>query len=425
MSIGGALAEARSEAGLSVTEVSERTRIRAAIIRDIERDDYAACGGDFYARGHIRAIAKVVGTDPVPLIAEYDAVRLPHDDLDGLAEAVAAAPDALSAAIDPMLVARPVQKRGSDNEPIRPVIDSDQDDLFTRAAMRARLTEWGQAAGARVSASARAGAAWLADSAQAAVGWLAAQSDRTERTQDRGRGWPGGRSWPDRPARRAQSRLRLTAALALALLAAIGLLIYLLVSGSARSSAARAHSGVPAVHPHRAAAARHLGRTRSPAARPSAVSQPPAFLLTPAGITAFGPGGTSSGDDPQAATLAIDGDRRTGWHTAWYTTPDFGRLQSGTGLLLDMGQPVAISSASIAFGPMSGGAFELRVGNSPALPSLNPVAQAADTGGTVTVQVHRPIRARYLLVWMTRLPPDNSAGTYQAFIYDITVRGAR
>ena len=89
-----------------------------------------------------------------------------------------------------------------------------------------------------------------------------------------------------------------------------------------------------------------------------------------------------------------------------------------------MGQPVAISSASIAFGPMAGGTFELRVGNSPALAGLSQVAQAADTGGTVTVPVSRPIPARYVLVWITRLPPDNS-GTYQAFIYDITVRGAR
>ena len=75
MDIGGALAEARSEAGMTITQVSERTRIRETIIRDIERDDYAACGGDFYARGHIRAIAKVVGTDPVPLIEEYDAAH--------------------------------------------------------------------------------------------------------------------------------------------------------------------------------------------------------------------------------------------------------------------------------------------------------------------------------------------------------------
>jgi cytoskeleton protein RodZ len=71
--IGPALATARMEAGLTVQDVSDRTRIRRTIITDIEHDDYASCGGDFYARGHIRAIAKVVGADPVPLIEKYDA----------------------------------------------------------------------------------------------------------------------------------------------------------------------------------------------------------------------------------------------------------------------------------------------------------------------------------------------------------------
>ncbi len=77
MSIGETLADARRRAGLTVTEVSQRTRIRESIIRDIEQDDFIACGGDFYARGHIRSIAAVVGADPVPLISEYDAAHGP------------------------------------------------------------------------------------------------------------------------------------------------------------------------------------------------------------------------------------------------------------------------------------------------------------------------------------------------------------
>src|SRR5580692_10013421 len=72
VSIGETLADARRQAGLTVAWVSQQTRIRESIIRDIEQDDFSACGGDFYARGHIRSIAGVVGTDPVPLITEYD-----------------------------------------------------------------------------------------------------------------------------------------------------------------------------------------------------------------------------------------------------------------------------------------------------------------------------------------------------------------
>jgi cytoskeletal protein RodZ len=77
VSIGESLAEARRQAGLSVAQVSHQTRIRESIIRDIEQDDFSACGGDFYARGHIRSIAGVVGTDPVPLISAYDAEHGP------------------------------------------------------------------------------------------------------------------------------------------------------------------------------------------------------------------------------------------------------------------------------------------------------------------------------------------------------------
>ncbi len=72
MSIGDTLADARRQSGLTVTQVSQRTRIRETIIRGIEQDDFSACGGDFYARGHIRSIASVVHADPEPLIREYD-----------------------------------------------------------------------------------------------------------------------------------------------------------------------------------------------------------------------------------------------------------------------------------------------------------------------------------------------------------------
>jgi cytoskeletal protein RodZ len=81
VSIGESLAEARRRAGLTVTQVSQQTRIREAVIRGIEQDDFSACGGDFYARGHIRSIAGVVGTDPVPLIREYDAEHGPPGSL--------------------------------------------------------------------------------------------------------------------------------------------------------------------------------------------------------------------------------------------------------------------------------------------------------------------------------------------------------
>jgi cytoskeletal protein RodZ len=79
VSIGDTLAEARRQAGLSITQVSQQTRIRETIIRGIEQGDFSACGGDFYARGHIRSIAKAVGLDPDQLVSEFDATHgSPH-----------------------------------------------------------------------------------------------------------------------------------------------------------------------------------------------------------------------------------------------------------------------------------------------------------------------------------------------------------
>ena len=75
MSIGDALADARRQAGLTITQVSQRTCIRETIIRGIEHGDFSACGGDFYARGHIRSVARAVGADDEELIREYDALH--------------------------------------------------------------------------------------------------------------------------------------------------------------------------------------------------------------------------------------------------------------------------------------------------------------------------------------------------------------
>lgn len=72
MSVGADLARAREQRGLSVEDVSNATRIRGGLIRAIEADDFEPCGGAVYARGHIRGIARAVGIDPAPLVAEFD-----------------------------------------------------------------------------------------------------------------------------------------------------------------------------------------------------------------------------------------------------------------------------------------------------------------------------------------------------------------
>jgi hypothetical protein len=70
--IGPQFAAARRRLALSVDQLAERTRIRPHVIEAIEVDDFSACGGDFYARGHLRTLARVLGLDVAPLLETYD-----------------------------------------------------------------------------------------------------------------------------------------------------------------------------------------------------------------------------------------------------------------------------------------------------------------------------------------------------------------
>lgn len=70
--IGPELAAARTRLSLTVDQLAERTRIRPHVIESIEVDDFAPCGGDFYARGHLRTLARVLGIEAAPLLASYD-----------------------------------------------------------------------------------------------------------------------------------------------------------------------------------------------------------------------------------------------------------------------------------------------------------------------------------------------------------------
>lgn len=70
--IGVQLRQARENLGLTVDDLADRTRIRPFVIECMEADDYSPCGGDFYARGHLRMLARVLGIGSAPLLAAYD-----------------------------------------------------------------------------------------------------------------------------------------------------------------------------------------------------------------------------------------------------------------------------------------------------------------------------------------------------------------
>jgi hypothetical protein len=170
------------------------------------------------------------------------------------------------------------------------------------------------------------------------------------------------------------------------------------------------------------------------AAAPPTRAQAPALPQKVMSVTAFGPDGTSDGDHPGTAALVgpvrpaagstVAGDTAPQpWSTSWYATPQFGNLQPGTGLLLDLGHPVTVSSVVLALGPKRGADVQVRVGNSPSLASLPVTASATGAAGDVRVPVSAETAGRYVLIWFTRLPPDGQ-GHYQVDVYGVTVNGA-
>ena len=145
-------------------------------------------------------------------------------------------------------------------------------------------------------------------------------------------------------------------------------------------------------------------------------------MLTPASAAAFGPYGNGQGDDVDGASLAVDANPATAWHTDWYTTAHFGNLYPGTGLLVDLGRPTTITAVQITLGRVHGAGLQLRVGATPTLAELLPVAHAADTGGVVRLRLTTPAHGRYVLIWFTSLPPG-PAGTFQASVYNVRLEG--
>ena len=78
--VGRQLREARQAAGLGLKQVSAATNIPERVLSDLESGRTASSGGAVYVRGHVRAIAKVLGIDPGPLVAHLDALPEDTDD---------------------------------------------------------------------------------------------------------------------------------------------------------------------------------------------------------------------------------------------------------------------------------------------------------------------------------------------------------
>jgi cytoskeleton protein RodZ len=74
MSIGSDLRQAREQQGLTLRDLSERTKIRAAVLRGIEQDTFDRTIGAVIMRGFLKLYAREVGLDPADVARRYDEV---------------------------------------------------------------------------------------------------------------------------------------------------------------------------------------------------------------------------------------------------------------------------------------------------------------------------------------------------------------
>ena len=413
MTVGESLTQARYQAGLTIDELSERTKIRSTVIRSIEADDYAACGGDLYVRGYVRAIAGAVGVDAQGLIRAFDQER------------VHASNNADATSFDLPAVPAPDAEPPASQDPdvtrfdLPPVREDSAATRFDIPPVRADQTENLMAAGYEVQ--------------PAAGGSGTGPMRPPEGTGPQAAPVAAGMS----PRNRRDGRRLLVGVGVVVVLALAGVVGVRLASGSATANSTTAQAvGATAKASKSASPATSAAADSKPAAKatptPSAKPTPtkpahvrPRVTLLPVqGADAFGPGGLGDGDNPSGAGYTIASNPPRPWSTNWYASPQFGMLKSGTGLLLHLSHRATITSVRIDLTHYQGVNLQLKAGDSTDPQDFRVVATADNTGGTVRLTLRHPASARYLLIWFTLLPP-NGVGQYQESVYHVLINGHR
>jgi serine/threonine-protein kinase len=123
------------------------------------------------------------------------------------------------------------------------------------------------------------------------------------------------------------------------------------------------------------------------------------------GVTSYDPQG--NGDEHfSTAPAATDGNPSTSWYTETYSTPNFGGLKDGVGLVLDAGSPVAVKSLTVTT-PTPGFQASVMTGDAQGGPfTADSATQTVD--GTTTFDLNGST-ARFYVLWITQLPPGGRA----------------
>lgn len=150
----------------------------------------------------------------------------------------------------------------------------------------------------------------------------------------------------------------------------------------------------------------------------------PAKPVDVAQTSTLDPPPDGNGDEnPDRSALAVDGDPDTAWITKTYDDPfGPGGLKDGVGLVLDLGETRDVSRVVVRVlgGPTD---LEVRVAQDAgdALEDYELLAGPAAADPRAVVEATEAVSARYVVVWLTSLPPADDGG-YRGEVAEVTVK---
>jgi hypothetical protein len=162
---------------------------------------------------------------------------------------------------------------------------------------------------------------------------------------------------------------------------------------------------------------------------PSDAGSPSPSASTPipiADVTDFDPEADPPEENSDLAGLAVDGKPGTAWQTVTYQrNPELGGLKSGVGLLVDLGKPATVGRVRLT---LLGSPTSLQILAAPedadsaptSTDDLTRVARDGNAGTKVRLPLAEPVTTRWLVVWLTSLPPVQ--GGYKGQVAEISVR---
>ncbi|MBM7784332.1 protein kinase family protein [Tenggerimyces flavus] len=152
-----------------------------------------------------------------------------------------------------------------------------------------------------------------------------------------------------------------------------------------------------------------------PSTTPSATASAPGAgtKIAIAGGGSFDPQPKGSGDEnPDKVPDAYDNKTDTAWFTKEYRDSRLDITKPGVGMWIDLGSAQDIGSVDLSL-LGQGTTLELRAAPEDATAAPTelsgwsaPFGTESGAGGKVTIEPAEPVRSRFVLIWMTVLPPD-------------------